>query len=475
MERERGAGAPTGEGGFTIVEMVVAITIMALSMMALATTQYSSLKALGASRQRSAFIELGNAYMEKLRALPAEQVGVSSTDPEWMSGIAYPGGLHEGLPAIVLPPGPPPPPLAVEVVTSTEVKGVVVPFTVRRWVTRDPAGGATEDLRRLEVEIEWLENRRSTRRVSTTSVWYPGGLGTDPPANNVPVINSAGTTPSTGDITTAFTFTVNAVDPDADGISVNWQFGDGATGSGSTTTHQYTSSGTYSVLVKVTDTRGGVATETFNVLVASVTNNAPVAAFEITSADSGAAPFTVNVDGSGSSDADGDALTYQWDWGDGTTGSGVNAGHVYSAAGVFDIVLTVADPSGATSTSAPRPVNVSGGCVVFEASFKNPGTNSVPNDIKVASNGNTKPVNTQFVFSARTNTNCSQVTWSLQTSSSSQRYVVTGTLATTVGGDKIFTTTDTIPASHQFPLGALLTGFATSGGSSYSFQFAAHV
>ena len=475
MERERGAGAPTGEGGFTIVEMVVAITIMALSMMALASTQFSSLKALGASRQRSAFIELGNAYMEQLRSMPAERVGVASTDPDWTSGTAYPGGLHEGLPAIVLTPGTPPPPAAVEVVTTTEVKGVVVPFTVRRWITRDPAGGTTEDLRRLEVEIEWLENRRSVRKVSTTSVWYPGGLGTDPPANADPVISLAAATPPSGGLATVFAFEVTAYDPDGDGISVTWDFGDGTTGSGSATSHQYTASGTYSVLARVADTRGGVTTETFDVTVGALSNSAPVAQFDITSADSGPAPLTVNVDGSGSSDADGDALTYEWNWGDGTTGTGVNAGHVYGAGGTYDITLKVTDTSGATSTASPRTVNVTGGCVVYDASFKNPGTNTVANDITVVSSKNSKPVNSQFVFTARTNTNCSQVTWSLQTSSSSQRYEVTGTLSSLVGGEKVFTTTDSIPTSHQFPLGALLTGFATSGASSHSFSFGAHV
>jgi PKD repeat protein len=475
VERDRGTGAQRGEGGFTIVEMVVAMTIMALSMMALATTQYSSLKALGASRQRSAFIELGNGYMEQMRSLPADQVGVSSTDPGWTSGTAYPGGQHEGLPAVVLVAATPPPPPAVEVVTTTEVKGIVVPYTVRRWITRDPAGGTSDDLRRLEVEIEWLENRRSLRTVSTTSVWYPGGLGTDPAANNVPVITSAAAAPAAGSVSTVFAFDVAAYDPDADGISVNWQFGDGATGNGSSTSHQYTSSGTYSVVVRVTDTRGGVATRTFDVTVGALTNSAPVAQFVITSADNGPAPFTVNVDGSGSSDADGDALSYEWTWGDGTTGTGVSAGHVYSAAGTYPVTLKVTDTSGATSTSSPQTVTVTGGCVVYGASFKNPGTNAVANDIAVVSSKNSKPVNSQFVFTARTNTSCSQVTWSLQTSSSSQRYEVTGTLSSLAGGEKVFTLTDSIPNNHQFPLGAMLTGFATASGSSYAFAFAAHV
>ena len=39
--------------------------------------------------------------------------------------------------------------------------------------------------------------------------------------------------------------------------SVQWEFGDGSTGSGVTTTHTYTSSGTYDVKAKVTVNDGG--------------------------------------------------------------------------------------------------------------------------------------------------------------------------------------------------------------------------
>lgn len=467
----RAARAESGESGFTVIEMVVALTIMAFSLMALASVQYSGLKALGASRQRSVFIEVGNAEMEKLRSLPASLVGVSSAEDLTLS---YPSGKHDGLDAVIVPPGPPSPPPAVEVVTTSEVKGVVLPYTVRRWVTLDP-GGTGDDLRRLEVRIEWTENRIAERSFSLKSVWYPGGLGTDPPANNAPVINSAAATPPAGSVGTLFSFTASAFDPDADGLSFNWQFGDGATGAGSTATHTYGAPGIYSALVVVQDTRGGSLSSTFNVTVAALTNNAPTAAFTITSATTGAAPFTATVNGAASSDPDGDALTYLWDWGDGTTGTGVNAGHQYTGAGSHLITLTVTDTSGATSTSASQSVVVTGGCAVTAASFRNPGTNALVNDIRVTSTNSPKPANTSFVFSATTNLNCSSVTWSLQTTNANQPYEVTATTSSTVGGEKVWTATNTIPSGDRFPLGALLTAFATSSGASFSFQFSAHV
>lgn len=452
--------------------MVVALTIMGFSLMTLATVQFSALKALGASRQRSAFVEIGNAVIEGLRSLPEAQVGVSSADPDLAT--AYPGNKHNGQNAVILSPGTPGPPRAVESVTSSPVRGIAVPYTVRRWVTWDP-GGDGVDLRRLEVRIEWMENTRNARSLSLTSVWYPGGKGTDPPTNNSPVIASTTVTPNGGPVSTLFSFTATASDADGDGLSFSWQFGDGATGSGSTTTHTYAAGGSYSALVTVRDTRGGQVTGSVNVVVAAAVNNPPTAAFSILGADNGTAPFTLNVSGNASSDPDGNALTYLWNWGDSTTGTGVNAGHIYNSSGSYAVTLTVTDTSGATSTAGPTTVTVGGGCAVLSASFKNPSNNATNNDTQVESIGAPKPISAQFVFTATTNLYCTSVLWSLQTTNDNQRYEVTGTTSSTVGGTKVWTVTDSIPSTFKFPLGALLTGFATSSTSNLSFQFNAHV
>jgi len=53
--------------------------------------------------------------------------------------------------------------------------------------------------------------------------------------------------------------------------------------------------------------------------------------------------IAIAFDGSLSSDADGDALTYAWDFGDGSTGTGVMPSHIYIAAGVYNVCLTVND------------------------------------------------------------------------------------------------------------------------------------
>jgi hypothetical protein len=59
----------------------------------------------------------------------------------------------------------------------------------------------------------------------------------------------------------------------------------------------------------------------------------------------------VQFDASGSRDLDGDPLTYSWDFGDGTTGTGLQPTHVYTATGVYTATVSVSDGSAVTTAS----------------------------------------------------------------------------------------------------------------------------
>ena len=52
-----------------------------------------------------------------------------------------------------------------------------------------------------------------------------------------------------------------------------------------------------------------------------------------------------------STDQDGDYLSYVWNFGDGTKATGSTASHVYAAAGMYMITLTVYDGRGGTGTA----------------------------------------------------------------------------------------------------------------------------
>jgi LysM repeat protein len=95
---------------------------------------------------------------------------------------------------------------------------------------------------------------------------------------------------------------------------------------------------------------------------------------------SGSVGETLNFSGAGSSDDDGRIVSYTWDFGDGTTGSGVNVTHKYSAAGSYKVTLEVTDNGGATdivvlsngspTTPGTRTYTVQSGDTLMEISRK---------------------------------------------------------------------------------------------------------
>ena len=78
----------------------------------------------------------------------------------------------------------------------------------------------------------------------------------------------------------------------------------------------------------------------------STGNQAPVAQANISCND-----LACTFDGSGSSDSDGSVASHSWNLGDGTTLSGANVSHTYSAAGSYSVTLTVTDDQGATGSN----------------------------------------------------------------------------------------------------------------------------
>ena len=138
------------------------------------------------------------------------------------------------------------------------------------------------------------------------------------------------------------TFDASAsLDPDGTIASYTWEFGDSSGGSGVVATHSYANPGVFTVNLTVVDNQTLSSSATHQVTV----NAPPHAGFQF-------APTTVFVgisvtfDGSTSSDPDGSIASYAWDFGDGSTGTGIQAVHVFAAKGTFQIRLTVVDNDG---------------------------------------------------------------------------------------------------------------------------------
>jgi len=141
--------------------------------------------------------------------------------------------------------------------------------------------------------------------------------------------------------------------------SFQWDFGDGTTGTGQTTSHAYANTGTFTVLLTVTDDAGRTAVATQSV---TVGNGNPTADFTFNPS----APRTgqqVTFDASSTQAAPGrSVVSFSWSFGDGGSGTGQTVTHTFTLpvgtqSQTFNVLLTVTDSAGRTN-SVTKPVTV---------------------------------------------------------------------------------------------------------------------
>jgi len=144
--------------------------------------------------------------------------------------------------------------------------------------------------------------------------------------------------------------------PGADTLTCLWDFGDGQSASGQEVSHFYTEPGTYTVLLKVSDSSGIVNPITLTVNIAPA--QGPVASANIHGVFAAGDPLV--FDGSASYSQDGGTIeSYGWDFGDGGTGTGAETLHTYTNPGTYSVRLTVTD-NGGLSASAELSLTVGG-------------------------------------------------------------------------------------------------------------------
>lgn len=160
-----------------------------------------------------------------------------------------------------------------------------------------------------------------------------------------------------------------------------WSFGDGATSTLQNPTHLYSSPGTYSVSLVVSDINGCSNTFSQNNIV-TVTNQVVSAGFTSSSPTSCTSPHTVNF----TNQSTGTGLSYLWNFGDGTTSTQANPSHQYNGLGNYTVTLTVSNSQGCTNTITqsnyvqlansftPSFTSVTTGCVGQAITFTNTST-----------------------------------------------------------------------------------------------------
>jgi chitodextrinase len=177
----------------------------------------------------------------------------------------------------------------------------------------------------------------------------PPGIRLGP--NNMPLPKASFSPSAPKDHESVFFSGAQSTD-DGSIVSYSWNFGDGNGGNGMNCSHSFDLPGKYNVVLTVTDDRGlSASTAPVEVTVGANTN--PVAAFTVSPDGPTANVTTLRTNASASTAAPGRAIvSYEWDFGDGSSAGGVQASHIYPAAGTYTITLVVRDSAGAFNTTS---------------------------------------------------------------------------------------------------------------------------
>lgn len=181
--------------------------------------------------------------------------------------------------------------------------------------------------------------------------WYVDDvkvLGSQINPNQQPVANAGGPYSGLEDQPITLSGAASS-DPEGTPLLYKWNFGDGQTVSTSSAqiNHTYTTGGTYTATLIVSD--GSLDSNPSQATVfAQGVNDKPIAnagSDQIVTTAS-----TVTFDGSLSKDEEGPISSYNWDFGDGTIASGQIVTHTYSIKGIYQVILTVTDTGGLTAS-----------------------------------------------------------------------------------------------------------------------------
>lgn len=322
-----------GEGGFTLPELLVTITLTSIILAALTASLVLALRTTGSASDR---LTEANGSQQVAAYFVADVQSANELGTEVITGCADAPGdvirINGGL-------------------ASSEFSAIyrVAGDTIERVLC---TGGGPPTTKSLASDVvsafAWSS---SPRHAAMTVVFESGQSATFSATTRSGVVTlpppPAGNQPPTPMFVVDCTLLACDVDGsgsfDSDGTitAYSWAWGDSSPpGSGATASHVYGVAGIYDITLTVLDDDGEQATTTHAVTVPP--NQIPTAGLHIECDN-----LDCTFDGSSSTDSDGTIVTYSWNFGDSSpAGSGVTTLHSYAAGGTYNVALTVTDDDG---------------------------------------------------------------------------------------------------------------------------------
>jgi PKD repeat protein len=296
-----------------------------------------------------------------------------------------------------------------------------------------------------------------------------------------PLSVTAAGSPTTGTapLSVGFTSTVTGGNP---GYTYAWTFGDGGSSTVANPTHVYSTPGTFSASVGVTDTLSHTATS--NTVTVTV-SPAPLVVSISATPQSGTAPLVVAFSSTVSGGTS--PYTYSWTFGDGGASTVANPSHTYGSAGTYTAILSVMDSSNpVNSASQSLTISVTSSTGVLAATAtdnRSAATVGMPISFFGAATGGTSPYAYSWAFGDSASSALQDPSHAyLQPGAYTVTLTVTDAVSS-VATSQVSVTISSVPGplaivagasptSGTVPLPVQFTGTASGGTAPYSYAWA---
>jgi chitodextrinase len=207
----------------------------------------------------------------------------------------------------------------------------------------------------------WRIVAKDTFNANTTSMLWSfqtvasdgGNPGTNGPTDeqNLPPVANGSASEKSGLVGALLMFNGSlSFDPDGYLTNWSWEYGDGTTGTGEKTSHNYLIAGRYTVTLTVTDNDDVTDNDSFMVFITTANYPPTQPAIEGTTHGNKNTLYAYTVR---STDADNDFIQYRINWGDATqntsdflpNGTAYSFQHSWSSPGKYNVLVTTSDNS----------------------------------------------------------------------------------------------------------------------------------